>query len=328
MLRIELSCAGRRGLLSALAVLTIVGSVPGSAGAAPSPETVEKQIDQAWNELEPTIEAYNRVHAQLQDNRAEARKLSARLAPLQRQVESASARVATMAADAYMQGGPSLMSAMVLSGSPTGLADKLTYLDSVARAQRAEVSGVTRLRDEYAADKRSLDTVTAALQTRDADLAAKKTAISKKIKDLQQLRIRAFGASGQADGALRTGPCPAQYRNDPGSKAAAKACSLIGKPYIWAAAGPAGYDCSGLTLVAWASAGVSLRHYTKWQWADTTPVSRADLQPGDLVFYYGDLHHMGMYVGDDTIVHAPHTGDHVRMAPLDRMPITGFRRPG
>ncbi len=80
-------------------------------------------------------------------------------------------------------------------------------------------------------------------------------------------------------------------------------------------------------MVAWASAGVSLRHYTKWQWEDGKAVSRADLKPGDLVFYYTDLHHMGIYVGGNTIVHAPHTGDYVRMAPLDRMPITGFRRP-
>jgi cell wall-associated NlpC family hydrolase len=74
---------------------------------------------------------------------------------------------------------------------------------------------------------------------------------------------------------------------------------------------------------------VSLRHYTKWQWEDTKPVSRADAKPGDLVFWYGDLHHMGMYVGNDTVVHATHTGDFVRMANVDKVgPIAGFRRPG
>ena len=73
---------------------------------------------------------------------------------------------------------------------------------------------------------------------------------------------------------------------------------------------------------------MTLRHYTKWQWADAAPGSRADLKPGDLVFWYSDLHHMGIYVGDDTVVHAPHTGDFVRMAGLDAVgPIAGFRRP-
>jgi cell wall-associated NlpC family hydrolase len=158
-------------------------------------------------------------------------------------------------------------------------------------------------------------------------LAGKKTVIEKKIKDLQKLRVSAYGAGGAARGALRSRPCPAKYTNDAGGKAAAKACSLIGKPYIWAAAGPRGYDCSGLTLVAWASAGVSLRHHTQWQWQNAKAVSRGELQPGDLVFHYSDLHHMGMYVGNNTIVHAPHTGDYVRMASLDIGPIAGYRRP-
>jgi cell wall-associated NlpC family hydrolase len=305
----------------------MMGGAP-AASAAPSPQQIEQQIDKAWNDLEPVIEQYNRIHSQLQSSRAQARKLSARLAPLQSQVDAAMSGVAALASRAYMQGGPSTVGAVLISGSPTGLTDKLTYLDLMARRQRAQVSGVIDLRDRYAADKRDLDAITANLAARDADLAAKKNHIEKKIKELQKLRIRAYGAGGGASGALRTGPCPAEYTNDPGGKAAAKACRLIGKPYIWGAAGPNGYDCSGLTLVAWASAGVSLRHYTKWQWADGAPVSRAQLKPGDLVFYYADLHHMGIYVGGNTIVHAPHSGDYVRMAPLDRMPVTGYRRPG
>jgi peptidoglycan DL-endopeptidase CwlO len=305
----------------------MVGGAP-AASAAPSPQQIEQQIDKAWNDLEPVIEQYNRIHSQLQTSRTQARKLSARLAPLQSQVDAATSSVGVLASRAYMQGGPSAIGAMLITGSPTGLTDKLTYLDLMARRQRAQVSGVIDLRDRYAADKRDLDAITASLAARDADLAAKKRQIEQRITELQKLRIRAYGPGGGARGALRTGPCPAEYTNDPGGRAAAKACSLIGKPYIWGAAGPNGYDCSGLTLVAWASAGVALRHYTKWQWADGTPVSRAQLKPGDLVFYYADLHHMGIYVGGNTIVHAPHTGDYVRMAPLDRMPATGYRRPG
>jgi cell wall-associated NlpC family hydrolase len=74
---------------------------------------------------------------------------------------------------------------------------------------------------------------------------------------------------------------------------------------------------------------VTLGHYTGWQYNEGKPVTRAQLRPGDLVFFYGDLHHEGMYVGGNWMVHAPHTGDYVRMAPIDRgMPIAGFRRPG
>ena len=314
--------------IATLAALLALG-VAAPAHAEPSPADIEKQIDKQWNQLEPVIEQYNQIHAQLQDKRARQKQLSAQLRPLQVQVDAALSQVGDLASRAYMQGGQPGLGSMLVSGSPADLTDKLSYLDFMARSRRAQVSDVIALRDKYAADKHELDTVTAALATRDADLAARKKAIQKKIDELQKLRIRAYGAGGGATGNLRTGPCPATYTNDAGGRAAVKACSLIGKPYIWAAAGPDGYDCSGLTLVAWAAAGVSLRHYTKWQWSDTTPVSRADLQPGDLVFWFSDLHHMGIYVGNNTVVHAPHTGDHVRMAGINDIgPIAGYRRPG
>ena len=326
--RIHIAARARAWTVAVLVVAGCLIGVGAPAHAEPSPAQIEKQIDKAWNELEPVIEQYNRTHAQLKANRAQQKKLAATLGPLQARVDAAMAGVGELASRAYMQGGRSRWSSMLFSGNPAELTDKLTYLDVMARAQRAQVSDVIDLRDTYAADKRQLDAVTATLAARDKDLAAKKTDIQKKVDGLQKLRVQTYGAGGGATGAFRTGPCPAEYTNDPGGKAAAKACSLLGKPYIWAAAGPKGYDCSGLTLTAWAAAGVSLRHYTKWQWSDNEPVSRADLKPGDLVFWYTDLHHMGIYVGDDTVVHATHTGDYVRMANIDDVgPIAGFRRP-
>jgi cell wall-associated NlpC family hydrolase len=307
------------------AVVTLGLATP--AHAQPSPQQIEQQINKQWNQLEPVIERYNRIHTQLQTSQAQQKKLSTQLQPLQKRVDAALSGVGELGNRAYRQGGYSAMS-VVIGGSPTDLTDKLTYLDFMARSQRAQVADVITLRDKYATDKRALDTVTTDLATRNADLAGKKQAIQKKIDALQKLRIKAYGPAGGATGALRTGPCPAEYTNDAGGKAAAKACSLIGKPYVFAAAGPSSYDCSGLTLVAWAAAGVSLRHYTQWQWADNKAVSRAELKPGDLVFWFSDLHHMGIYVGNNTVVHAPHTGDFVRMAGIDDVgPVAGYRRP-
>ncbi|AEV81229.1 hypothetical protein ACWT_0217 [Actinoplanes sp. SE50] len=318
----------RRGWTVALLAAVLSLGMTAPARANPSPQQIEKQLDQQWNQLEPTIEQYNQVHTQLQTSRSQQQKLTKQLQPLQARVDAAMSGVGQLASRAYMQGGDIALSSLLISGNPADLTDKLTYLDVMASSRRSQVAGVITLRDKYASDKKQLDTVTASLAARDADLAAKKNTIQKKINDLQQLRVKAYGAGGGASGNLRTGACPATYTNDPGGKAAAKACSLIGKPYIWADAGPDGYDCSGLTLAAWATVGVSLRHYTKWQWEDTKPVSRADLKPGDLVFWYSDLHHMGMYVGNNTVVHAPHTGDFVRMAGLDAVgPVAGFRRP-
>ena len=227
-----------------------------------------------------------------------------------------------------MQGSPGAVKAMLMTGSPTALTEKLTFLDQYARHQRASVSDVAELRDRLATDKRDLDVLTQSLAVQDTQLAKSKTAIEKKIDELQKLRIKAYGADGGNDGALRTGPCPVDYTNDRGGRAAQKACSLIGRPYVFGAEGPNGFDCSGLTKVAWASVGVHLEHYTRDQWGQGRPVSRSDLQPGDLVFYYSDLHHVALYIGGGKVVHAPHTGDHVRMASIDRGPIAGYRRPG
>jgi cell wall-associated NlpC family hydrolase len=245
------------------------------------------------------------------------------------QVDVALAQVRGLAADAYKQGAPNAFNAMLISGSTTGLTDKLTYLDQLARHQQDEIAGVAKLRDKYAGMKSDLDVLTQSIAVRDADLAKRKTAIEKEIDDLQKLRIKAYGTADVSDGPFRTGPCPVTYNNDKGGRAAQKACDLIGKPYVFGSDGPNTFDCSGLTKAAWASVGVSLEHYTKDQWNEGRAVSRGDLRPGDLVFYYpGSLHHVAIYIGGGMVVHAPHTGDHVRMATIERGPIAGYRRPG
>jgi cell wall-associated NlpC family hydrolase len=100
-----------------------------------------------------------------------------------------------------------------------------------------------------------------------------------------------------------------------GGGAVAAAMSQLGKPYVWAAAGPDSYDCSGLTSWAYAQVGVSLPHSSYDQWNDGVPVSKDQLEPGDLVFFDG-LGHVGIYVGGGAFVHAPHTGTVVQVSDL------------
>lgn len=319
-----------RSLACAVAAVGIVLTGPSVAHATPSPASVEAQIDKQWNELEPVIEQYNDVHGKLLKNQSQLKKLSTQLTPLQVQVDVALSQVRGLAVDAYKQGAPNAFNAMLVSGSPTGLTDKLTYLDQLARHQQDQIAGVAKLRDKYAKMKTDLNTLTQSIAARDTQLAQQKTAIQKKIDALQTLRIQAYGASGESDGPLRIGPCPVTYNNDKGGRAAQKACDLIGKPYVFGSDGPNTYDCSGLTKEAWGSVGVFLDHYTKDQWNEGASVSRGNLRPGDLVFFYpGSLHHVAIYIGGGEVVHAPHTGDHVRMAVMDKVgPIAGFRRPG
>ncbi|WP_250037478.1 C40 family peptidase [Paractinoplanes maris] len=318
-----------RSLVCTLAAVGIIFSGPVVAQAAPSPSTVEAQIDKQWNQLEPVIEQYNDVHGKLIKNRAQQKKLAAQITPLQVQVDVAMRQVRGLAIDAYKQGAPNAVNALLVTGSPTGLTEKLLYLDQLARNQRDQIADVAALRDKLTAAKTDLDVVTKSIAARDVDLAKRKTAIQSKITSLQKLRIQAYGSADVNDGPFRLGPCPIDYTNDKGGRAAQRACDLIGKPYVFGSAGPNSYDCSGLTQEAWASVGVHLDHYTKDQWNEGRPVSKDELQPGDLVFYYpGSLHHVSIYIGGGMVVHAPHTGDHVRMATIDRGPIAGYRRPG
>ena len=94
------------------------------------------------------------------------------------------------------------------------------------------------------------------------------------------------------------------------------ALAQAGKPYVFAAAGPDAYDCSGLTMAAWATQGVHLAHFAATQYAQTQRVRPSDLRPGDLVFFEADLGHVGLYLGARLMVHAPHTGDVVRVASI------------
>ncbi len=294
--------------------------------AAPTCSEVNAQLDKMWEQLEPLIEQYNKVHEQLRQNKAQQDALAKQIQPLQLQVDIALARVSSISEYLYKAGPASMLNAVLTSGSPTTLADQLSTLDQLAKGQNASIRSVAETVNTFNEKKKPLDALVAQQTQQDASLNAKKSVIEKQQADMQKLRMSACGVDANGS-SLRLAACPAEYYADKGSKAAQFACNQIGKPYIWAAAGPSSYDCSGLTQAAWASVGVSLPHYTVWQKNQTTRVSRSQLRPGDLVFYFGDVHHVGIYVGGGYIVHAPQSNDVVRMARIDQMPVNSYGRP-
>lgn len=119
-----------------------------------------------------------------------------------------------------------------------------------------------------------------------------------------------------------------------GDVAANWALTQLGKPYVWAADGPSSYDCSGLTMRAWEKVGISMDHWTGTQWTSGPHVPLNQLRRGDLLFFGyvtsdpGTIHHVGMYVGRGLMVHAPQTGDVVRIASMWRRDLVGATRPG
>ncbi|MEU2546472.1 NlpC/P60 family protein [Streptomyces roseolus] len=110
------------------------------------------------------------------------------------------------------------------------------------------------------------------------------------------------------------------------SAALSFARAQLGKPYVWGATGPSAYDCSGLTQAAWRAAGVSLPRTTYTQINAGRRVSRSELAPGDLVFFYSGISHVGLYIGGGQMIHAPRPGAPVRIAPIDEMPFAGATR--
>lgn len=318
-----------RIVLASVMATVLVLVLPGNqAHAEPTLQELEAQIRKVWAEAEPLIEEYNGIHEQYKANKAKQAELEKKLAPLQTQIELARARIGVIAAEVYMGGEMNAFNSVLSSGSPEILADRLVMLEQLAMVEEQQLRAVQELIDEYDRQKAPIDALVETLAKQDADLAARKKAIEARLAELQELRQKAYGSSGQT-GSYRPWPCPAQYEPTNGYKVAKFACEQAGKPYVWAAAGPSSYDCSGLTLAAWKQVGVYLPHQSLQQRRSVPYVNRSELKLGDLVFYYNPIHHVGIYVGDNKIMHAPAAGDRVRMADMDEAgPIHSFGRPG
>ncbi|OKI58027.1 glycoside hydrolase [Micromonospora sp. CB01531] len=309
----------RRLLTLVAAVAVGAGLLAAPAHAAPSVDEIDAQIDKQWEQLEPTIENYNKVRAQLKVNKKKSDDLEKKMVPLQLQSDLAMNQVGDMAARYYMRGPSQEIGALLTSTKPGILGEQLVILDHLAAEQKKQVASVLAVRDKYNRQKRKLDELIATQTKQSNDLAAKKKQIDSEIKRLTAMlpvtSIRPAGCpsiDGVVSSAART--------------AIKTACAQVGDPYVWGATGPNAFDCSGLTQYAYKAAGISLTHFTGAQWNEGRAVSRSDARPGDLVFFYSDLHHVGLYLGNGMMVHAPRTGKPVQVTKISYMPVAGFRR--
>lgn len=165
-------------------------------------------------------------------------------------------------------------------------------------------------------------------KARAAALAAQ---IAAKEKAAQEAAAKAAAAQAQTT-TTGTGTTSAPSPTTPtGSSQAEKAIAFardqLGKPYVWGATGPDSYDCSGLTQAAFKAAGIDLPR-TTWDQVNVGPrIALSDLRPGDLVFFYSDISHVGLYIGNGEMIHAPHTGTVVKIAPITEMPFYTGTRP-
>jgi cell wall-associated NlpC family hydrolase len=291
--------------------------------AAPSRDELQRQIQQTSTELAKVAEEYNTANAELSTARAAAAEIAERLGPLEAEYAAAVDAVGELAADAYKIGHVSAISALLDSGSAGLLLSRVSALDQVARSRQATIDGATARRTALAEEKRKRDELVAAQAAQQRALAERKARITKDLDGLYALRKQVYGTATES--ATASSVTPPAVSGKAGI-AVRFAYAALGKPYVWAAAGPDGYDCSGLVLAAWrAAGGPTLSHASSVQYRETARVNRSELQPGDLVFY-SDLGHVAIYVGDNQVIHAPTFGEVVKLASVDMMPPYGYGR--
>jgi cell wall-associated NlpC family hydrolase len=310
---------------------------PGSAGAGPparasaggadsrlSRADLGRQIHLAEQQLEITVEQYDAIQVRLAGTQRQSTAMAAALVPLGQAVTVLQDGVERLSATLYMY-GPARFAAVLGAGSPRAALDQVTMAEHLARQERHQVQDLRVTQAGYAARQHDLEALAGQQVGQRVALAARRAAILARIAALRKLRVRA-GATWHRPRPLPLAPAPA-YATGAAGRAVQFALAQLGKPYVWGRAGPGSYDCSGLTMAAWRVAGVALPHNAAMQWRVVAHVSRADLRPGDLVFFYRDIHHVGMYLGRGRMVHAPTYGQNVMIAPIDEGPIYGFGRP-
>jgi cell wall-associated NlpC family hydrolase len=283
-----------------LALVPLAVLATGPANAAPAA---------SWDQLEKIGEQYKQNQAELERNQAASAALAKQLQPLQAKADTAYRQVAAAAAVAYKGGNASAINVLLTSGSPGSMLDQLTFLDRLAAGQHTVLATYREASKTLGTQKAKYDAVVAADTKKAKDLAAQKAKIQSDMDAVAATNAQQTGNDNPS------GYVP-PYTPGAAGKAVAFAYDQVGKPYVWDAAGPDSYDCSGLTMAAWAQAGVSMAHYTVDQYNAFPKVPRASLQPGDLVFW-SDLGHEGIYVGGGKVIHAPQPGENVKVSGLD-----------
>jgi len=307
-------------------VLTLL--IPGTAAyAEPSIDQLEQRIEADSIALEKVVEKYNKINEQLKASQAAAESVATRLKPLRAQLDEASTQVGRLAALAYKGGDLVAVDYVMAAGSTVDLADRMTSLDGLTRFQQSEVERFSELKSKVDTEAGRLDQLIADQQRQRKELTSQRSKITADLAKLNELRRQAYARlTARSPTAPVTKATPPIVAGKAGI-AVRFAYAQLGKPYKWGADGPGSYDCSGLTMMAWRAAGVSLPHNAEMQWNALPHIKRASLSPGDLVFYY-DLGHVGIYVGNNQIIHAPTTGDVVKLASVDRATPYGYARPG
>jgi cell wall-associated NlpC family hydrolase len=326
---------GRKRLISALAGLTLAASialVPGAATADPDIDDVEKRVDDLYHEAEEAQERYHDIKLELDELKADLSSLEADQTRQSQRMETAREQVRDSVIRQYQGENLSAVGQVFVSDDPGAFLDQLSTMTSYNDLQSQMFSA-------YARETKALDIRADATQARldeiaaaEKKLAAEKAQVEEKLAEAKELLSRLEAEERERLTASRSTSAPAtlpdvQASGNAGA-AVQYAMAQVGDAYVYGAAGPDAYDCSGLTMASWAAAGVALPHSSSAQYGSGPHIYASALQPGDLVFYYSPISHVGMYIGNGLIVNAENPSAGIRVTGLHSMPYVGAVRPG
>ncbi|MET9432846.1 NlpC/P60 family protein [Streptomyces sp. NPDC006551] len=340
--------AATLALASAATATVFEGS--GHADPRPTPAQVRAEVDRLYQEAEVATEKYNAVKERATEARGALDRLRDEAARRTERLNTLRGGLGAIATAQYRSGGLDPTMRLALTSDPDQYLARAAIAERAGERQaaalgsvRRELTGIGQLRAESA--RRLTE-----LRGHEADLRRQEAAVRAKLGEARALLARltaeeraryeaattgsgrgGAGSSGASGGradrdSLARGPVTAP--NARAAQAISFARGQLGKPYVWGATGPSAYDCSGLTQAAWRAAGVALPRTTYTQINAGQRVSRSELAPGDLVFFYSGISHVGLYIGGGQMIHAPRPGAPVRVAPIDEMPFAGATRVG
>ncbi len=304
--------------VSVFAAGLLIG-VTGSVSATPTPSLsqVQAKLAKLQSQLEKLDQQYDQVKQELASTNQRLTLINKEVAAYAVRFASMRQQIGRIAVTAYEDGNLNSSITLLTSGNPQQILNQSSILLELSASNEAQINQFLAAARQLTSTQQLAERTKAGIKQLQAGLSKRKQAMQKLVNSEQTLVNQLTPAQQAVVGPTGGTTSPVKYTGPTATqaeKAVAFAYSKIGCPYVWGGTGPCadGYDCSGLTMSAWAAAGVSIPRTSEEQWAELPHVSTADMQPGDIMVFNG-AGHVGIYVGDNKLIDSPQPGMDVEL---------------